>query len=370
MQILDAIRLLLVIVCTIFTFLPFLNTGFWVVRFCDFPRHLVTAGACVAAAWSFAQPSYFDFGLGVYATCLALWQGSHVIKYTFLFSTEVPKSPSPNRGDQVRVAVANLQFENQMHESCALKLSEMDADVLLLIEINDDWSQALEPVRQQYAYRCEAVRENGLGMALWSRLPLESPEVRFLVSDDRPSIHTDITLDDGETFRFVGVHPTPPGLYCEKKNERADSRIRDAELILVAQGVSQQPDRNWIVTGDFNDVAWSHTTRLFKRLSGLRDPRVGRGLYNTYHAKKPFLRFPIDHVFVSRTAQLIDMHTFHPPGSDHRGILIDLHFVRIAQQNSANVLLTEDRPIEGDEEDAEQLISEGLRDASLADAAK
>ena len=81
-----------------------------------------------------------------------------------------------------------------------------------------------------------------------------------------------------------------------------------------------------IVAGDLNDVAWSRTSRLFRRLSGLIDPRIGRGFYNSFHAHHWWLRWPLDHVFYSPDFLLHGLQRLPAFGSDHFPILIDLEY--------------------------------------------
>ena len=49
----------------------------------------------------------------------------------------------------------------------------------------------------------------------------------------------------------------------------------------------------------------------------MRDPRVGRGFYNTYHTNYALLRYPIDHVFVSEEFLLAEIGREEDIGSDH-----------------------------------------------------
>jgi len=160
-------------------------------------------------------------------------------------------------------------------------------------------------------------RQAKLGVVLWSKLPQIRADVKYLVSEKRPSIFAEVRLRDDRVIHLVGLHPTPPGLWDKKKEARHDSRIRDAELVLVADLVAREPELDWVITGDFNDVAWSHTTRLFQRVSGLKDPWTGRGLFNTCHAQCPLLRFSIDHLYLSSTARVEWLKRLRPAGSDH-----------------------------------------------------
>jgi hypothetical protein len=73
-------------------------------------------------------------------------------------------------------------------------------------------------------------------------------------------------------------------------------------------------------------VAWSRTNYLFQRISGLLDPRIGRGFYNSFHAVYFFLRFPLDHFFHSTHFRLIELRRLAYFGSDHFPMFIRLSY--------------------------------------------
>lgn len=81
-----------------------------------------------------------------------------------------------------------------------------------------------------------------------------------------------------------------------------------------------------VVCGDLNDVAWSRSTRLFQKISGLLEPRKGRGFFSTFHARYPGFRVPIDHVFHSDHFRLVKMRRLGYVGSDHFPVHIVLSY--------------------------------------------
>lgn len=350
----------------VITLLPLFSTGKWFVRWWDFPRLQISILLLLALAATFinlqrAIDQYIRNESLVWSVLLLaslVWQVSHIIQFSPVWPKEVPFAQTQQ--GMFRLMVSNLDKDNPQRESVVEELREERAEVLLLIEYDDAWQSRLSELRKEYLYHHEIVRGEGLGMALWSNLPLEDPETRYVISDRRPSIWAKLRMDSGQAVNFIGVHPTPPGLKDSTGEERRDSRVRDAELIMDARGIAERSDESWIVAGDFNDVAWSHTTRLFKRISGVKDPRIGRSFMGTYIAQYPPLRCPIDHVFLSDGFSVANLSRKRIGGADHFAVL-------------ASIVL--EKPFEGstpepkgnDHVDAKTIIEEGKQDAKQRD---
>jgi endonuclease/exonuclease/phosphatase (EEP) superfamily protein YafD len=185
------------------------------------------------------------------------------------------------------------------------------------LESSQWWQdEVFAEIEDAYPHTVKVPQEDTYGMHLYSRLPLEDAEVHYRVDDIVPSIEATIVLPGGERVDAFFLHPMPPRPEFDQDTDR-----RDAELVLVAREVEERreadPERAGIVAGDLNDVAWSGTTRLFQQLTGLLDPRKGRGLYSTFHADYWPLRWPLDHVFHSENLRLVHLERLGNVGSDH-----------------------------------------------------
>ena len=209
--------------------------------------------------------------------------------------------------------------------------------MVILLETNERWDMQTRALESSHPYFCRIPLENTYGLLLYSKLVLSKTDVKYLVEADIPSIHTQITLRNGQPIQLYAVHPTPP-----VPGENESSAERDKELLLVADMARQSP-LPVIVAGDLNDVAWSHTTELFLKMSELLDPRRGRGFFNSFNAKYFFVRFPLDHAFISPEFKLNAIKRLRNCGSDHFPIYLNVQFEPDAAQ--------EQQPMEVEAED-------------------
>lgn len=305
------------------TLLPLVKSGRWWIRFCDFPRvPLVLLSAGALAWWAlFPVENLLLKAAAMLALSGALAaHGVQIAPFSSLYAKEslAPRDAQDRANARVRLLVSNVLMTNRDSDGMLRVARAEDPDLLLLLEPDERWSRELAPLHETFPHRIEAPLDNTYGMILFSKLELGDPEVRYLVEEGVPSMRARVRLRDGRRFELYCLHPVPPDVV-------QDTTERDAELVMVGREVARAGAAS-IVTGDLNDVAWSHTTRLFRRLSGLLDPRIGRGLFSTFPAGAPtsLLRYPLDHVFHSKEFRLERMTTLRAPGSDHLAVAATL----------------------------------------------
>lgn len=120
-------------------------------------------------------------------------------------------------------------------------------------------------------------------------------------------------LPSGNSFTFYGIHPVAPFPSAKYPDNVGKEEVA---LLKIGELVADNPMPS-MVAGDFNDVAWSRTSRMFGKQGKLNNVRIGRGLYNTFDATSFIMRWPLDHFFVTKEFKLGKLERLEKYGSDH-----------------------------------------------------
>ena len=335
------------------TLLPFVRSDYWTFRVFEFPRvqKLILAQIIfLFYPFLFTLEFWYDWLLLASALSLVIYLFRQIYPFTFIAEKQLLKTPILDAERAVSLMMWNV-YQYNRNAASFLKLSaQVDADVILLSETDEWWQAQLKEIEALYPYRVHIPLDNTYGMLLYSKLEIEQQRVVFLVEEGIPSIHAFLKLRSGQKVRLFCIHPTPP---VPQENPR--STERDKELLMIAN-LARDSKLPVIVCGDLNDVAWSYTTLLFQKMSGLLDPRRGRGFFNTFHAQIPFLRFPLDHVFCSTDFTLVKMARLKNCGSDHFPMYIKLQY-----NPQATILHEEPQPTQEDVALAQEKIEKETR---------
>ena len=329
----------------------------WWFRGADFPRlQILAVGMIALVLLIFWQQPWGLWREIIFIALLAAlaYQLKMVLPYTFIWKKQVQqvRQDQLNPKQQISLIVSNVLTPNHQYQLLIAQIEKYQPDLVLTLESDQAWQNALTVIEKDYPYRVPVPLDNLYGMHLYSRLELKNTEVKFILSDEIPSIHSTVILPSGQPVQLYCLHPKPPS-----PTEAKDSTLRDAELLMVGDRIKDL-DQSCIVMGDLNDVAWSRTTRLFQRISGLLDPRVGRKYINTFHANYQFLRWSLDHVFHSTDFALVEMKRLPNIGSDHFPIYVVLQSGGVFDQVQEEL---EQSP--ADEQEAQQAIQDGIEQA-------
>lgn len=218
---------------------------------------------------------------------------------------------------RLRVVVANLYVRNPDPQRAAQALRRLDADVLVVPELD---ARGLAALRRAgltddlpHAVVAQDARAETVG--LFSRLPLHDVALRRAGGRTLPRATVQV---GGTPVRVLTAHPLPPVPALEQV-----WRGSLADLAQEAAALGQPA----VVAGDLNA---DRDHAAFRRLldAGLRDAHDerGRGLARTWPAAFPLLH--LDHVLVRDAGRarlaVLGVREAHVPGSDHRAVVVEL----------------------------------------------
>lgn len=330
-------------VFTVATFLPVVKSDYWTFRILEYPRlQKFIIGLFILAALFYTRE---DTGnLFWWMLPLLLLSLTYLVIKIFPYTPVAPKEMKRVKGgdteNEIRIFTANVLQTNHEFGKMLQQVKRQDPDVIFLVETDREWEKGMSELEKTYPHFLKKPLDNTYGLLFYSRLEMQDADVKFLAEDDIPSIQATVKLKSGVAVRIHGLHPKPP-----VPDESLTSTAKDKELMKVALALEHFDDP-CIVMGDLNDVAWSYVTKLFRKVSGLLDPRRGRGFYSTFSSNRWWMRFPLDYIFCSAHFGLVQMKKMPHNGSDHFAMFIHLRYKPVLEH-------VQDKPqADGDEKAA------------------
>ena len=300
------------------TLLSTVDSDQWWVRVLDFPRILILLAVTSIAVLCMLFARRWRWPLLAALVVAAMLQAWRIYPYTSLAPIEVVTgSADASRSASCFTALGfNVLQHNRNYAATLAMITQHQPDLLLLMETDEKWAGALSSVLAHYPNIVRRPLDNTYGMIFASKLKVISARFENITDRDTPTVYARLETRDGRPFDYIGLHPRPP-------IPGQDTGLRDRKIAHAALAIDGRKIPA-IAMGDFNDVAWSRTTQLFKQVGGFLDPRIGRGAYASFPTKYASLGWPLDQIFVSPEFVVRSLHILSNVGSDHRPLVVDL----------------------------------------------
>lgn len=265
--------------------------------------------------------TYFWLGFVLLLACLwkkTVW-GSVIALLVlllngFLLLDYMPfKKPDLSLSPDLRLYVHNLYYLNDDLDAALKEIERYDPDIVFLMEYSEAIQEKIEARFTAYPYHLIEPSRFTMGLALFSRIPIENAVVRRFEQTRIPIFELSFKLQD-QLLSFVGGHPWPPlGRWGQLHRE---------QMAAITQ-VASELTHPLIVAGDFNASQWSYALGNLRATTATIDAEKGFGFRKSWRLN-PFLKLPIDHVMVSKDLEILNFQHGSHGGSDHDPLIVDI----------------------------------------------
>jgi len=230
------------------------------------------------------------------------------------FPLYLPQPRMPSGDSTIKAALVNVRSQNSRYGKVLEFVRSEGPDLLVLLEVNHPWLNALQDLKAAYPYTIEVPRTDDFGIALYSRLPFSKSTTHTLGAGGIPAVVAVLAVD-GREITVIGAHAVPP-FGCAAWRSRNDQLAELARMAGDARGER-------MLLGDLNVSPWSPYFRQLLKEASLRDSRTGYGLQPTWPTSFPPLLIPLDHCLTSPGISVLHRRVGPAVGSDHYPVVVE-----------------------------------------------
>lgn len=240
---------------------------------------------------------------------------------TYIFVNQALISPSVNveGKNTLKITFQNKYYLNPNIEGLTKQAKDLDPDIIGFTEINEitEYQKYLD----KYPYIFKTRLDNLMGVVIFSKYELKDSEALNASYDSNldhsPYIKTKVVMPDKSEVNILMLHLIAPigSGFTKLKGDALDIIYTEANKL----------EGNTIVMGDFNTTPYSPQISSLRNSSKFYSASKGKGLLDTWEGPS-FLKFQIDHAFVSNNMKVDKFEVKGTEGSDHHLIYLETKF--------------------------------------------
>lgn len=238
-------------------------------------------------------------------------------------SSRIESAGKGSVSSHLTVLSYNLQYNSRQRERSLDLIRHLDAELVLLQEVNEDWALALQELAK-YKYRAFAVRPMGEGLAILSQYPLSETETINHMGLTAQCV--DVKIDNND-LGVCNIHLISPAVALFSRKRTGNLRMRWAQNMSFREQQWEKIEAFllrrvrsvWLVAGDFNTIPRSPLYRRFGRYlqDVFDDSSPWTGTYPHVCLYCPHPKARIDYIFVKGAIELVSRTILWGGGSDH-----------------------------------------------------